>query len=149
MTQALSVQAIADKLKSAGLDGVLEAGENNLLIDSSFLLDIVRFLRDTPGLDFDYLSSLTAVDYKEYFELVYHLVSLKHNHNLLLKIRCQNRNKPEVASVTAIWRGADLQEREIYDLFGIRFSGHHNLKRLFLWEGFKGYPLRKDYNNGA
>ena len=149
MTQALSGQDVTDKLKSAGLDGVLEVSENNLLIDAGHLLDIVRFLKDAPDFCFDYLSSLTAVDYKEYFELVYHLVSLKHNHTLVIKTRFQNRNKPEVASVTAIWRGADLQEREIYDLFGIRFSGHHNLKRLFLWEGFKGYPLRKDYNNDA
>ncbi len=147
MTQALGGQVIADMLKSAGLVGVTEAGENSLILDESQLLDIVRFLKDTPELDFDYLSSLTAVDYKEYFELVYHLASLKHNHTLVLKTRCHNRNKPEVASVTSIWRGADLQEREIYDLFGIRFSGHPNLKRLFLWEGFKGYPLRKDYNN--
>jgi len=149
VTQAISGQVIADKLKDANLNGIIEAKENELLIDSSRLLDIARFLKDTPDLHFDYLSSLTSTDYKEYFELIYHLTSLKHNHSLVLKTRCQDRDKPEVASVTPIWRGADLQEREIYDLFGIVFSGHPNPKRLFLWEGFKGYPLRKDYTNDA
>jgi len=147
VTQVISGQVIADKLKDAGFKGIIEAADNNLLIDSSRLLDISRFLKDTPELCFNYLSSLTAVDYKEYFELVYHLTSLKHNQTFILKTRCQDRKKPKVASVTPIWRGADLQERETYDLFGISFSGHPNLKRLFLWEGFKGYPLRKDYNN--
>ena len=149
MTQTLSGQVVADRIKEAGFDCILETGENDILINSDCLSDIARFLKDTPEFYFDYLSSLTAVDYKEYFELIYHLTSLKHNHRFILKTRCHDRNKPEVASITSIWRGADLQEREIYDLLGIGFKGHPNLKRLFLWEGFKGYPLRKDYNNDA
>jgi NADH-quinone oxidoreductase subunit C len=149
VTQILNGQVIADKLKDAGISIVMEAGDNDLLVDSNQLLDIACFLKDTPDLYFNYLSSLTVVDYKEYFELIYHLTSLKHNHSFMLKTRCQDRNKPEITSVFSIWRGADLQEREVYDLFGIVFNGHPNLKRLFLWEGFKGYPLRKDYNNDA
>ena len=106
---------------------------------------MAEFLKNTPVLDFDYLTNLTAVDYADYFEVVYHLVSLKHNHSLVLKTRCRDRDKPVVPSVVNLWRSADLQEREAYDLMGISFDGHPNLKRLLLWEGFVGHPLRRDY----
>jgi NADH-quinone oxidoreductase subunit C len=76
---------------------------------------------------------------------VYHLVSIEHNHDIILKTRLIDREKPTLASVVNLWKGADFQEREIYDLFGISFTGHPNLKRIFLWEGFQGYPLRKDF----
>jgi NADH:ubiquinone oxidoreductase subunit C len=81
----------------------------------------------------------------DYFEVVYHLISLKHNHSLVLKTRCHDRGKPVVPSVVGIWRSADFQEREAYDLMGIVFDGHPNLRRLLLWEGFAGHPLRRDY----
>ncbi len=70
----------------------------------------------------------------------------------MLKVRLEDRDAPELPSVTPVWYGAQLQEREVYDLFGIRFSGHPDLRRIFLWEGFAGYPLRKDFlqiSNGA
>ena len=70
---------------------------------------------------------------------------MKYNHTLVLKTRCYDRNSAVVPSVVKLWRGADLQEREIYDLMGITFQGHPNLRRIVLWEGFQGYPLRKDY----
>jgi NADH:ubiquinone oxidoreductase subunit C len=85
------------------------------------------------------------VDYMDYFEVVYHLISLKHNHSLVLKTRCHDRGKPVVPSVVSLWRSADFQEREAYDLMGIVFDGHPNLRRLLLWEGFAGHPLRRDY----
>jgi NADH:ubiquinone oxidoreductase subunit C len=81
----------------------------------------------------------------DYFEVVYHLISLEHNHSLVLKTRCYDRDKPVVPSVVNLWRSADFQEREVYDLMGIIFDGHPNLKRLLLWEGFVGHPLRRDY----
>ena len=77
--------------------------------------------------------------------MVYHLTSLEHNHSLVIKTRIYERDNPGLDSVVSLWRGADLQEREIYDLMGIAFTSHPNLKRIFLWEGFEGYPLRKDY----
>ena len=73
------------------------------------------------------------------------MTSTMHNHSIVLKTRCHDRENPSVPSVISLWQGADLQEREIYDLMGIRFEGHPNLKRLFLWDGFQGHPLRKDY----
>ena len=97
------------------------------------------------GLLFDYLVSISAVDYIDHFEVVYHLVSMGHNHSLVLKARCPGREEPEVPSVVNLWQGADLQEREVYDLMGVAFGGHYNLKRIMLWEGFPGHPHRKDY----
>ncbi|HIE16858.1 MAG TPA: NADH-quinone oxidoreductase subunit C [Dehalococcoidia bacterium] len=117
----------------------------SVVIHSRSLYQVAEFLKNTPGLDFDYLTNLAAVDYLDYFEVVYHLVSLKHNHSLVLKTRCYDRDKPVVPSVVSLWRAADFQEREAYDLMGIVFQGHPNLKRLLLWEGFVGHPLRRDY----
>ena len=96
-------------------------------------------------IDFDYLTNITAIDYYDYFEVVYQLTSLKQNRSLVLKTRCYGRENPVLPSLVSLWRGADFQEREIYDLMGIRFEGHPNMKRIVLWDGFPGYPLRKDY----
>ena len=112
-------------------------------------MDVASFLKAAPDFSFDYLNSITAVDYRSYFEVVYHLTSTVHNHNLVLKVRSDERNNPTLPSVVGLWRGADFQEREIYDLMGISFDGHPNLKRIFLWEGFPGNPLRKDYQDAS
>ena len=145
MTQALSGEEVAAKLEPQFPGSIIESTGNNLLVKSESLFDLASFLKTAPGLDFDYLTSITAVDYYDYFEVVYHLTSIKHNHRLVVKTRCYGRGKPTVPSVVSLWRGADFQEREIYDLMGISFDGHPNLKRIFLWEGFQGHPLRKDY----
>jgi len=145
MTVALSGKEIAAKLEEQFPGSIIESSQNNLVVKSESLLEVATFLKTTPGLDFDYLTSITAVDYYDYFEVVYHLTSIKHNHSLVVKTRCYGRDNPVVPSVVSLWRGADLQEREIYDLMGISFNGHPNLKRIFLWEGFQGHPLRKDY----
>ncbi len=149
MTLALSSSEIADRLRGEFADGIDEVRQDSLLIKGEFLLDIASFLKNTPGLDFNYLSSITSIDYKDYFELVYQLISIKHNHSLILKTRCYQRDEPAVPSVVSRWQGADFQEREIYDLMGIRFKGHPNMKRIFLWDGFQGHPLRKDIDNGT
>ena len=149
MTKALCGSEIADKLKSNFADSIVETGDDYLLIDGRSLPDIAAYLKDTPGFEFDYLNYITAVDYKDCFELVYNLVSLKHNHSLILKVRCEHTYEATVPSLTGLWRGADFQEREIYDLFGIKFENHPNMKRIFLWDGFRGHPLRKDYCNDA
>lgn len=145
MTKPLIGTEVAEKIEGHLPGAVVEAGENSILLNSESVLDICRFLNQTAGLDFDYLTNLTAVDYLDYFEVVYHLVSMKHNHSLVLKARCFNRENPTIPSVTPIWGGADFQEREVYDLLGIRFDGHYNMKRIFLWEGFQGHPLRRDF----
>jgi len=136
---------VAKKLVEAFPSSAAAADKVAVVVDSKSLYQVGEFLKNTSGLEFDYLNNLTAVDYVEYFEVVYHLTSLKHNHSLVLKTRCYEREKPTVPSVVKIWRTADYQEREAYDLMGIVFEGHPNLKRLLLWEGFVGHPLRKDY----
>jgi NADH-quinone oxidoreductase subunit C len=108
-------------------------------------LTVAEYLHSDPDLDFDFLNHITATDYYDYFEVVYLLTSLKYNHQLTLKVRCYDREKPSLPSVYGVWRGADFQEREIFDLLGISFKGHPNLRRIVLWEGFEGYPLRKDF----
>jgi len=145
MTVALQGKEIADKLEKQFPGSIVETSQDSIVVKGEFLLDIAAFLKDTPEFDFNYLVAVTAVDYYDYFEVVYRLTSLEKNHGLVLKTRVYDRANPVVPSVVGLWRGADLQEREIYDLMGISFDGHPNLKRLFLWEGFEGYPLRKDY----
>ena len=145
MTVALSGKEIADKLEEQFPGSIVESSQDSLVVDSEFLLKVATSLKDTPDLDFNYLVAITAVDYYDYFEVVYRLTSLEHNHSLVVKTRCYERVNPVLPSVVSLWRGAELQEREIYDLMGVSFEKHPNLKRLFLWQGFKGHPLRKDY----
>jgi len=145
MTVALSGKEIANKLEKQFPNSVVESSQESIIVKSESLLAVASFLKDTPGLDFNYLTHISAVDHYDYFEVVYQLTSLQHNHSLVLKTRCYGRDNAVVPSVVSLWRGADFQEREIYDLMGIGFDGHPNLKRIFLWEGFQGHPLRKDY----
>lgn len=119
-----------------------------LIVNPDDLLSAATRLKDPLGLDFEYLDMITAADYSSHFELIYRLVSLKRNESVTLKT-VLNKEKPSAPSLTALWQGADYQEREIYDLFGIIFTAHPNLKRIMLWEGFQGHPLRKDYQLGT
>ena len=145
MTVCLSSSEVAKKITEHFPEVVSEASDQGILIKSESLFEVAQYLKNSLGLDFDYLTAITAVDYYDYLELIYQLTSLEHNHSLVLKTRCYDRNRPVVPSVVSLWRGADFQEREIYDLMGISFEGHPNLKRIVLWEGFEGHPLRKDY----
>ena len=145
MTIALSCKEIASKIEEQLPGSVVSSDQDSLEVKVESLLPVSAVLKTTPELDFDYLASVTAVDYYDYFELVYHLTSLGHNHSLVLKTRCYDRSEPIAPSVVGLWQGADYQEREIYDLFGIKFDGHPNLKHIVLWEGFQGHPLRKDF----
>lgn len=145
MTVALSGLEVARQIAKQFPEAVAEITDQVVLVKKEFLFPVAEFLKNSPELQFDYLNSLTAVDYYDYFELVYHLTSVKHNHSLVLKTRCHGRDNLAVASVVSLWRGADYQEREIYDLLGVTFEGHPNLRRIMLWEGFQGHPLRKDY----
>ena len=145
MTRELSAEEVGGRIEEA-LPGVVLGHEaNDVWVDPRSILEVARFLRDDPDLDFAFLTAVSAVDYVEYFELVYHLVSMRRNHKLVVKSRVFGREDLSVPSVIDVWQGADLQEREIWDLMGIRFDGHPNMKRILLWEGFPGHPLRKDY----
>ena len=107
---------------------------------------MAKFLRHSPDTQFDLLVSVTAVDFIDHFDMVYHLRSLAYNTFGTLKCSVGwGRKEPTVASLAPIWRGADLQEREVWDLMGIHFEGRASMKRVFLWEGFPGHPLRKDF----
>jgi NADH-quinone oxidoreductase subunit C len=145
MTVALSGKEIAHQIEKKFPKSIVESSQQSLVVDKEFLLPLATYLKTTPGLDFDYLTAITAVDYYDYFEVIYQLTSLKHNHSLVVKTRCYTRDNPTIPSVVSLWQGADFQEREIYDLMGISFDAHPNLKRIVLWEGFDGHPLRKDY----
>jgi NADH-quinone oxidoreductase subunit C len=145
MTSALPVAELVTKIESKFPGSLSESSDNTIVVKAESLFEIASFLKNTPGLDFDYLNYLTAVDYSTYFEVVYNLISLEHNHGLILKTRCTERENPTVPSVVSLWSGANFQEREVYDLMGIKFQGHPNLKRILLWDGFQGHPLRKDF----
>jgi NADH-quinone oxidoreductase subunit C len=145
MTVALRAEVVAQKVVQTFPAAAVTTDKDAIVVPPESLFQVAQYLKNTPGLDFEYLTCLTAVDYTDYFEVVYHLTSLNHNHSLVMKTRCYDREKPVVPSMVSLWQGADLQEREAYDLMGIVFSGHPNLKRLFLWESFPGHPLRRDY----
>jgi NADH-quinone oxidoreductase subunit C len=146
MTVAIAVKELTDRLEKEFPGCFEDGGRDNLLLKSGSLLGVAAFLKDTPDLKFDYLNYVTAVDCYQYFEVVYQLTSLEHNRSVVFRTRAYNRDNPVVPSVTGLWQGADLQEREVYDLMGIRFQGHPNMKRIVLWAGFSGHPLRKDWN---
>ena len=145
MTTALSPQSVAARINEEhpGAASGFDDGYVHVELDS--LVDAARFLKETPDLDFAFLTAITGVDYVEHFELIYHLLSLRHNHSVALKMRCYGRDEPTAPSLVPLWQGADLQEREIWDLLGVRFEGHPNMKRILLWEGFPGHPLRRDF----
>lgn len=145
MTVAINVDELVKKLAEAFPGSVTAIDKDSMIVENKQLLQVATYLKDTDGLEFDYLTVMTAVDYIDYFEIVYRLVSMKNNQSLILKTRLYTRDDPTVASVTTLWRAAYYQEREIFDLLGIKFEGHSDLRRLLLWEGFEGYPLRRDY----
>ena len=145
MTKALSSREVAAKIEGQLPGAIVGCEDSTVLVKSESVLGVCRLLNKTAGFDFDYLINLTGVDHLDYLEVVYHLASLKHNHSIVLKTRCYDREHPTVPSVISVWQGADFQEREAFDLLGIWFEGHPNMKRLFLWEGFQGHPLRRDY----
>ncbi|MCE1199556.1 MAG: NADH-quinone oxidoreductase subunit C [Marinilabiliales bacterium] len=103
-------------------------------------------LKSSPELSFDYLICLTGVDYPEKMQIVYHLESTLHRHVVVMKCDTADRNEPKIDTVSDIWRTAKYHEREVYDLLGVIFNNHSDLRRLFLEDGW-GFPLRKDYKD--
>jgi NADH-quinone oxidoreductase subunit C len=124
-------------------------GETTVIVAGPQLFDIVRWLHDDPGEQYDYLSDVTGVEYRDMerpLEVVWHLRSIPYRRFLRLKVLIPKGQPLEVPSVWPVFRGADWLEREAYDMFGIRFTGHPDLRRLLMWEQYKeGYPLRKDF----
>ena len=152
MTLELTADRVAERILQIAPGASPTAAGMSVYLSPQDLVPVCTALRDDPELRMQFLTSMTAVDYLTHFETVYHLQSFAKNHLAVIKVRIDDREDPEIPSVVPVWYGAHLQEREVYDLFGIRFSGHPDLRRIFLWEGFAGYPLRKDFlqiANGA
>jgi len=115
-------------------------------IESLAWLPFAQSLRNRNDLNFDFLFCITCVDWKTHLSMVYHLSSYTHGHILVVKSKL-DRTNPEIESVTSIWKTADFHERESYDLFGVKFLHHPDLRRLFLTDEWVGWPLRKDYDD--
>lgn len=117
----------------------------NIQIDASEWKRLAGMLRNPP-FNFDYLFCLTCIDWKTFMTVVYHLSSTVHRHTIVIKAKV-DREDPRIETVYDIWRTADFHEREVYDLFGVRFTNHPDLRRLILTDDFEGYPLRKDFED--
>lgn len=127
----------------------VSCGQTVVYVSRDRAHDVLAWLRDTPGQEFNYLTDITAVDYRDperQLEVVYQLRSLGRREDLRVKVALDKQAQLEVASVYDLWRGADWLEREAYDMFGVTFTGHPDLRRILMWETYaEGYPLRKDF----
>ncbi|MBH52556.1 MAG: NADH-quinone oxidoreductase subunit C [Chloroflexi bacterium] len=148
MTLNLVASDVAGVLREFFPDNVLHHYIEELWVDSNYLFDLCKLLKENKNFNLEYLVSITCVDYVDRFQLVYHMKSIEYNHSLVVKTDLIGRDSLNVSSVINIWPAADLQEREIWDLMGIHFTDHPNLKRIMTWEGFEGHPLRKDHLGG-
>ncbi|MEE9261522.1 MAG: NADH-quinone oxidoreductase subunit C [Dehalococcoidia bacterium] len=147
MTRAFQGEELARFIQRRFPDAELEWDGDSLWIEPQRVREVARFLKEEPQLEFNFLNAVSAVDYIEYFEVLYHLTSFEHNHSAVVKTRVYGRENPSVPSVVEVWPGADFQEREVWDLMGVAFEGHPNLKRIMRWEGFRGHPLRRDFED--
>ncbi|SEG74596.1 NADH-quinone oxidoreductase subunit C [Sphingobacterium lactis] len=136
------------------VESVQEIGlQSALYIHPEYLVAVCTYLRDTEGHYYDFLSNITAVDFfpADYFEVIYHLSSIPYQTQLTLKVKLPAGRSldalPEVPSVSSVWRTADWHEREAYDLMGIFFTDHPDLRRILMPEDWEGFPLRKDYQD--
>jgi NADH-quinone oxidoreductase subunit C len=124
-------------------------GETTVFVEKDSLLDVIRWLKEDPAQQYNYLSDVTAVEYREAelpIEVVWHLRSLPFRRFLRVKAQIRKGEPLEIASVYPLYRSADWLERECWDMFGIKFTGHPDLRRILMWEQFKeGFPLRKDF----
>lgn len=146
----MDAAGIHQRLKARFEAGVgdcdLQAKDPPIVVAPAAIVEVCRFLRDEPDLRFDCLSNQSGVDYKDrnVIQVVYHLYSYKQRHHLTLKVDAA-RDHPVVPSVEGVWKAANWMEREIYDLLGVTFEGHPDLRRLLMPEDWVGHPLRKDF----
>ena len=146
------LQRLRDRFAGAVVETHDHRGDHTAVVERAGLLDVLRWCRDEPELRFDVLMDLTAVDYLKYpgredgprFEVVYHLFSVGHNHRLRIKVRV-DEDDAQVPTAVDLWPIANWLEREVWDMFGVRFAGHPDPRRLLMYEEFVGHALRKDY----
>jgi len=117
----------------------------NVIIEPSQLMNLAEKLRNDSSTAFDFMFCLTCVDYPEHLMMVYHLRSMTHRHEMVLKVKIEDKENPAVDTLCHIWRTAEYHEREVFDLFGVKFNNHPDLRRILLDDDWQGYPLRKDY----
>jgi len=148
-------QRVLDILQQRVPDAIIEAGsyvgDEMALVERDQLLSVLTLLRDDPELDFSMLTDLTVVDWLELsprFEVIYQLYSVRLKHRVRIKVGVDEA-RPEVPTATSLWFAAAWAEREAWDLYGVRFTGHPDLRRILMYDEFKGHPLRKDYPQNA
>jgi len=147
MELSLSLKKLKEKFSDSIIETHSFRGDDTAIVKKEDILKINKFLRDDEELLYNFMIDLTAVDYlgrEPRFEVVYHLYSLKYNRRLRIKARVPESDCT-IDSCVSVWIAADWFEREAYDLYGVVFTGHPNLKRILTYQGFEGHPLRKDY----
>ena len=148
MSDTQIIQKIKDRLGDAVLEDHNFRGDQTVTLRKEKIVEVAQFVKDEPSLLMDFLMDLTAVDYMDRkpqrFEVVYHFYSSKHNHRVRIKVPV-DEDDCMVDTLTSLYKSANWFEREVWDLYGIKFKGHPNMKRILLYEEFKGHPLRKDY----
>ena len=141
--------AIEGQFRGSVLSVVVSRGETTVIVAGDKVHDIIQWLHDEPGQSFEYLSDITAVEFRDLtqpLEVVWHLRSLRYRRFVRVKVQIPKGQALEVSSVWDIYKGADWLERECYDMFGVAFAGHPDLRRILMWEQYKeGFPLRKDF----
>lgn len=145
--QSIVLAKLAERFGGEVVSTHSDFGDDTALVRRERIVDICAFLRDDADCRFDFAMDLTGVDYlgeTPRFEVVYHLYSLKNRQRVRIKVRLREED-PAIDSVVPVWPGIDWYEREAYDMYGIVFRNHPNLKRILMYEGFVGHPLRKDY----
>jgi NADH-quinone oxidoreductase subunit C len=144
---SLTAQRIRERFPDAVIGAHAWRGDDTVVLRREAIVDVCRFLKHQPDLAYNLFLDLTAVDYlprAPRFEVVIHLYSIPHKHRIRLKVPIEEVD-PAMDTLTGVWRGTDWFEREVWDMYGIAFRGHPNLKRVLLYEEFAGHPLRKDY----
>ena len=148
--QNVAVQKLREAMPDAIEDVSSFRDQVTVRVYKDKIVDVCRFLRDTPGLEFDFLTDLTAVDYPtrpQRFDVVLHVYSMTQNH--MLRVKAGVADGETIPSVTPVWKAANWEEREAFDMFGIVFEDHPDLRRILLPEDWEGYPLRKEYPLGG
>ncbi|MEE8586339.1 MAG: NADH-quinone oxidoreductase subunit C [Acidobacteriota bacterium] len=148
--ESVTIRKLEEKFGDSIIEVHDRVGQDTVTLAKRAYMDLARFLKEDPELDYTYLMDLTAVDHfkrRPRFEVVCHFYSLQHNQRVRLKIPVGGE-PPEVDSLSGLWSSANWYEREVYDMFGIRFKGHPDLRRILMYPQFQGHPLRKDYPIG-
>ncbi|MEP7285784.1 MAG: NADH-quinone oxidoreductase subunit C [Chloroflexota bacterium] len=149
--QALNpAEAVRGVLGDSVQDVIERLGETTIVVDPAKIVEVCRYFRDSEGLEYIFLSDITAVDYypqEPRFAVCYHLYSMVYNRRLRIKAYLAS-DEPKIATLTTLWPSANYQEREAFDLMGILFEGHPNMRRILMPEDWEGHPLRKDYPLG-